>query len=387
MAVLIVPSWYRTDSNPTLGSFFREQAMMLAKSGVEVIIVDATFQGRADYTSKRCFRMRKEIDERILTYSYVVPAMGLNRTQGCGVHIFYRNLRKLYKQIVQDGHCIEIIHAHSYLPAGMAAVWLGQQERIPVVVTEHASDVLGKCLSRRRIDYLRETVEGAQAFLCVSNALKRAVRELSGSTKEIRVVYNAVSSLFQYCSRETKNTFRFISIGNLVESKRFDLVICAFAAAFHGKQQIQLEIVGEGIQKDRLQKLTKRLEIEQQVHFTGRLSRAEVAAALEQSEVFVLPSNVETFGVVYVEAMACGVPVIAARNGGAEDIVSENVGSLVAVGSQTELSEAMKKMYSEYAKYDKQAISEECQRKFGEKVITQAILDVYDEIKRKYETQ
>ena len=85
-----------TETNETLGSFFREQALILAKRGVNVIVADATLQGRKDYFSKRCFKMIKSKDQELTVYSYVIPALGLTRLQNGGVDFFYNNLYKIY---------------------------------------------------------------------------------------------------------------------------------------------------------------------------------------------------------------------------------------------------------------------------------------------------
>ena len=377
MTILIVPSWYKTESNPILGSFFREQALMLNATDQKVIVADATFQGRADYFSKRCFKLQKYDDDGVLTYSYVVPALGAFKSKDGGSGRYYKNLKKIYKRITADGYQIDLIHAHSYLPAGTAAVRLGKEENIPVVVTEHSSAVLEKDLTPYRVNLLKNVVRDSSTFICVSNALKKAVLELISKERELVVIPNAVSKKFSCENVEKGDKFTFISIGNLVESKRFDLTIKAFAESFAGNHKIQLKILGDGILRESLQLLAQKYNVEEQVVFEGRVSRESVIQELRNSNLFVLPSDYETFGVVYIEAMACGLPVIATKNGGAEDIVSEDTGYLIERNNMEQLAQIMQTAYEEYDAFDRIKIAEICQQRFGEKEVADKLIKLY----------
>lgn len=380
MTILIVPSWYMTETNETLGSFFREQALMLAKRGVNVIVADATFQGRKDYFSKRCFKMIKSKDQELTVYSYVIPALGLTRLQNGGVDFFYNNLYKIYKRIEKDGYKIDIIHAHSCFPAGIAATRLGNKLKIPVVVTEHASDVLTKKIGDKQKEHLLQTIKRCNAFISVSNALRKSIEELGADGNNIQVIPNSVNDSFTYEECKSIRKFCFVSIGNLVESKRFDLTIKAFARKFRENPNVQLKIIGDGNLRKMLQEMTKQLGIEDKVTFTGRISRKQVISTLQESKVFVLPSDFETFGVVYIEAMACGLPVIGTKNGGAQEIITENCGKLIERDDLNELSEAMENIYNNYNSYDRKNISEYCRTHFGEEQIYNKLLDVYKEL-------
>ena len=377
MTVLIIPSWYKTESNAILGSFFREQALMLERAGVEVIVADVTLQGRADWFSKRCFSLNTYSDEGVRTYSYVIPAMGIGRLESGGSEIVYYNLMKIYKKIISDGYKIDLIHAHSFMPAGIAAVKLGKKENIPVVVTEHSSAVLQKKLSRKRKVYFKSVIDEATEIICVSNALKKSVQDLTDNIRVPVVIPNAVNEKFKYKPDISEGKFSFISIGNLVQSKRFDLTIKAFSKRFKGENNVILKIIGGGVLQDKLEKLVEEQGIKNQVVFLGRISRQSVVEELQKSKVFVLPSDYETFGVVYVEAMACGLPIIGTKNGGSEDIIRESNGILIERDNVEELADAMHVLYEEYYQFNPQMIAKECQERFGEKTIVSQIKEIY----------
>lgn len=380
MNILIVPSWYEARPGAQFGSFFREQALALKRLGCNVIVADATFQSMSSLKGKKLFSIQKKDDEGLLTYSYLIPTFGLMRMPKLGTKVYAKNLERLFRVINKDGHKIDVIHAHSFYCAGVAATRLGKKYRIPVVATEHSSAIISKKLDKQKIDLLKETVEECEKFICVGNGLKEAVIEYTKTIKDIAVIPNMVDKIFNYKEKKDSKTFYFASIGNLIQRKRFDLTIQAFAESFRDNLNVKLTIIGDGPLKEKLKLLAKEQGVENQVIFTGRLDRNSVAQELQKSNVFVLASDYETFGVVYIEAMACGNPVIGTRNGGANDIINDNCGFLVDTNEVGQLADAMKKIYSTYTNYNKKDIAEQCDGQYGEKVISAQLKAVYSDI-------
>lgn len=380
MNILIVPSWYEARPGAQLGSFFREQALALKRSGCNVIVADATLQSMKSLKEKKLFTVQKKDDEGLMTYSYFMPSYGFMRTPKIAAKVYANNLDRLFRSIDKDGHKVDVIHAHSFYCAGVAATRIGKKYGIPVVVTEHSSAIISKKLDKQKIDLLKETVEECEKFICVGNGLKEAVIEYTRTTKDIAVIPNMVDKIFNYKEEKGSETFYFVSIGNLIQRKRFDLTIQAFAEIFRDNHNVKLTIIGDGPLKDELKNLAKAQGVENQVKFTGRMDRNSVARELQKSNVFVLASDYETFGVVYIEAMACGNPVIGTRNGGADDIINDDCGILVDTNDVLQLANAMKQIYSTYKSYDKKNIANQCDSQYGEKAISTQLKDVYSNI-------
>lgn len=384
MNILIVPSWYNACSGAQLGSFFREQALALKEMGNKIVVADATFQSMHNLKNKQLFKIEKKNDDGLITYSYLIPSLGLMRLEKVGLKVYYQNLCKLYNEIIKDGYHIDIIHAHSFFLAGVAAVALGKKYNIPVVVTEHSSAIISKKLTNAKKSLLTETVESSDAFICVGNGLKKAVIDYTKTKKEIVVIPNLVDKRFMYKKVKGLDTFYFVSVGNLIKSKRFDLTISSFAKVFKGKANIELKIIGDGPLKEELRQLAKELGVETQVIFMGRLNRNQVAIELQKSNVFVLASDYETFGVVYIEALACGVPVIGTRNGGANDIINETNGCLVDVNDEQQLSKAMDYLFCNLDNFDKEQIARDCEELYGKEAVCTKIIGIYKGILEKY---
>lgn len=381
MSVLIVPSWYTPGPNQQLGSFFREQAIALVKNGVEIIVADTTLQGFDNLFSKNNYRLRHFYDEELDTYTYTTPAFKSGKFPNLFTNLFYLNLEKVFRRIQRDGKKIDIIHAHSFYPAGCAAVELGKKYNIPVIITEHSSGIVSKTISTTQVSLLKKCIEGCSKFICVGNALKQSIIEYTGTQKDIYVIPNMVDKRFVPNDGASIGCdFFYVTIGNLIHRKRFDLTIKAFAMCFKGQEHIKLKIIGDGELAESLKSMVDDLGISSQVLFMGRLSRTDVVIELQKSDVFVLPSDFETFGVVYIEAMACGLPVIGTKNGGADDIITSSDGYLVNVDSVDELKEAMLKCCQIYQSFDKKQIADNCKKRFGEEKVISDIKAVYDNV-------
>ena len=165
-------------------------------------------------------------------------------------------------------------------------------------------------------------------MLAVSEALSRVVNSLAGIDR-CQVVPNFID--FQFFTLppvpRRQESFTFLCVCNLVRvHKRVDRLIRAFARASAVRPWSRLVIVGEGPDEAALRVLAHQCGVAQSVEFTGALPPAGVRERMWQANAFVLASAFETFGVVLVEALATGIPVISTRSGGAEDIVEPGLG-------------------------------------------------------------
>ena len=111
----------------------------------------------------------------------------------------------------------------------------------------------------------------------------------------------------------------------------------------------------------------------------GSKNKNEIATLLQNSDLFVLPSRNETFGVVYIEAMACGLPIIATDCGGPRDIVTEENGLLIPTEDVNALGNAILHMVNNIDKYDRKAIAEDCQARFSPEVIAKQLTQIFED--------
>jgi glycosyltransferase involved in cell wall biosynthesis len=116
------------------------------------------------------------------------------------------------------------------------------------------------------------------------------------------------------------------------------------------------------------------------VIFLGKLSHENVKKEMMKCNVFVLSSLTETFGVVLIEALSCGKPVISTKSGGPDDIITRDNGILITVNDDQDLSKAMREIYDNYHLYNSNKIRQDCLNKYGSNAITDQLINLYNEV-------
>lgn len=379
MHVMFIPSWYDNNRNKVHGSFFREQANKLQENGVKVTVAyneiwPLTLMGKIKEKSCLSFKVEKGLRTyRYKNYNFIPknPLM---------FKVFDKRMEKLYKEITKREGKIDIIHAQSSLWGGISASYVAKKYNIPLVITEHSSVERGVYVKKSYYKRIIESYKSSNKVIAVGNGLKKEIEKLSGRN-DIEVIGNLVDlSLFDIRDiKRESNEFIFFSVAFLEGEKGFDTLIKAFAEKYKNKNA-KLVVGGDGSQMEWLKGIAKSENVEDQVVFTGALSREEVANWMNKCNAFVLPSRYETFGVVYIEALASGKPVIGTFNGGAEDIVTKEVGILVEIDNVKALSEAMEYIEQNHKKYEPRALRKYCTEKFSANVIINKIINVYKEI-------
>lgn len=379
MHVMFIPSWYDNDRNKVHGSFFREQATKLQEAGVKITVAyneiwPLTLIGKIKEKSGLYFNIEKELRTyRYKNYNFIPkhPLM---------FNIFDKRMEKLYKEIIKKEGKVDIIHAQSSLWGGISASYIAKKYNIPLVITEHSSIKRGKYVRKSYYKRIVDSYKSADAIIVVGNGLKNEIEELT-NRRDIKVIGNLVDlSLFDIRDiKDNKDEFIFFSLAFLEGEKGFDTLIKSFSRKFKNKKA-RLIIGGDGTQREWLEGIAKSENIESQVTFVGALSREEVSKYMNKCDAFVLASRYETFGVVYIEALASGKPVIGTFNGGAEGIINENVGILTEIDNVDKLSDAMEYIEKNYKKYNKESLRKYCTQKFSSNVIINKIINVYKEV-------
>ena len=125
------------------------------------------------------------------------------------------------------------------------------------------------------------------------------------------------------------------------------------------------------------QELISELKLGNNVVMMGQMTRDKIAEILSASDCFVLPSKLETFGVVYIEAMACGLPIIATKCGGPDSFVNEDNGVLIPVDDEGALISAFREMAANIDRYNKKEIASMASDNFSPEVIANKLINIY----------
>ena len=245
---------------------------------------------------------------------------------------------------------IHVVHAHAPLPCGEAGRLLSEDLGIPFVVTVHGLDAylieqVAGAAGERCAALCRQVYEDAARVICISEHVRQRVLEGLPGLNTAEVVGNGVDPQMFFSARNIAVGQRIASVGTLIPIKGHDVTLRAVAEVKDEFPDLRCQIVGEGVELSRLQKLARELGIAERVEFLGRRTRVEVAELLRESMFFVLPSRYEGLGCVYLEAMASGIPAIGCRGQGISEVIRDGEnGFLVTENDWRGLAELMRRL-------------------------------------------
>lgn len=249
---------------------------------------------------------------------------------------------------------INIIHAHWIIPEGFIAFVVKKIFKIPYIITAHAGDIFPLRQSFLRF-FAKMALENCDLCTVNSNATKKAVLKVA-KIKNIKLVPMGVDLRSFNKNKKSKKTRKLFSIkkefilfvGRLAEKKGVKYLIKAMQSLVKEFPQSKLIIVGDGPEKGKLELLTKKLGLSNDILFAGKIPNKDLPKIYASSDLFVLPSIVtksgdtEGLGVVLLEAIASGIACVASDVGGIPDIIKhEKTGLLVEQKNTKELAKAM----------------------------------------------
>jgi glycosyltransferase involved in cell wall biosynthesis len=226
--------------------------------------------------------------------------------------------------VFESGTSPDVFNAHTALPDGFAATKIARRFDTPLVTTVHGTDLQKSITLPLAERLMRDTFERSARTVVNSSKLERLANNYFESL-DVTVIPNGVP-IAEINRARTRpkpaevSTDRdvLISVANLIPAKGHRFVIEALATL---ENDVQYLIVGDGTERERLQGLVQEHGLHDDVVFLGRIPHHEVFEYLWHSDVFVLPSYEEAFGIAYIEAMACELPTIACRGEGPEDFI------------------------------------------------------------------
>jgi len=258
----------------------------------------------------------------------------------------YAHVKSLIKE---RGTKFDLIHAHFTWSAGYAGARLKEEYDVPFVVTGHGYDIYSLPFKddewRAKIEYVLNT---ADHIITVSQSNLACIQKLDVSTP-VTVIPNGFRSDLFYPrdSLECRKALNLpqdkkiiLTVGNLEPVKGQRYLVEAVQRIIRERKNILCVIVGAGKVRTALERQIRSLGLEDYILLAGGKPHDEIPLWMNACDLFVLPSLRESFGVVQIEAMACGKPVVATRNGGSEEIViSEEYGLLVEPADSEDLAE------------------------------------------------
>ncbi|VYU31368.1 glycosyltransferase [Clostridium tertium] len=382
MHILVIPSAYPTEEFPLSSIFYKEQALAIKEQGnkVGVIFSETRRVSKINYKmlAKNHFQISKYNEEGLITYR--LHGWNIFTMRGtAGINLWVKQSVKLFEEYIKSEGLPDIIHVHSALYGGLAAIEIKKKYNIPFVITEHSSGVLQGVLRSHDISMLKDIYDNADYIISVGERLREAIGVYSN--KNVEVIPNIVDvTRFSINPSKEDDNFTFISISHLKENKNIDLTLKALKEVINVHSNTRLIVVGDGPEKENLMNISKDLMIYNNINFVGAISREKLNDVINKADAFVLPSKYETFGIAYIEALACGLPIITSKCGGPEDFFSEKIGLMISECNVHELSNAMIKIIESSNKYNPSYLREYVKERFSKEVIAKKVLDVYNHV-------
>jgi glycosyltransferase involved in cell wall biosynthesis len=239
-------------------------------------------------------------------------------------------------------HSFDLVHSSFAVPSGPSGLLLARHFRLPHVLSLHGGDVYdpSKALSPHRTPGLKQTVRWVihssdRVVAQSSDTLRRAV-EIYGERKIDCIPLAARQTAFKAVPRAalgldlSDDDLVLVTVGRIIKRKGLDQLLGIASELDHPR--FKLVIVGEGPDRAALEARAKKLGIAQAIRFAGFVSEERKWQILAASDLYVSTSLHEGFGIVFLEAMMVGLPVLCYDRGGQADFVSDDVGRLLPVG-------------------------------------------------------
>jgi glycosyltransferase involved in cell wall biosynthesis len=334
--ILTLTPFYPSDGDEVSGCFVAESLRQIESLGLlsTVIAVDSIYH--------RSRKANGKFPAEWIRYPQLPGNFGLSSAGRFLGAVLLNKVRRLHRHLP-----IDVIHAHAALPCGHAAAFLSRRLRIPFVVTIHGLDVFNCCFEQgtaaawRRESSLR-VYESAGKVICISEKVRQLLKEGTNADVAAELVYNGTDAEIFSPGSTQNQALKILMVGNLLAGKGHEVALRAFARIKDSHPRIECQIIGEGADRERFIRLAEDLGIGDRINFLGRRSRTEVAEAMRDCTLFVLPSRYEGLGCVYLEAMACGKVAIACCGQGIDEIIHHGSnGWLIPVDGEDELVQGL----------------------------------------------
>lgn len=250
---------------------------------------------------------------------------------------------------------LDLFHVHYAIPhaaAGVLAKQILGAEAPKLITTLHGTDITVVGSDPSFLPVTRFSIEQSDGVTTPSRFLRDATYELLGvhRTTEIEVISNFVDTDL-YAPGETRRLL--VHNSNFRALKRVEDVIRIFARV-RQVTPCELAMIGDGPERAQVERLAQMLGVRDSVAFLGE--RVDVVETLRHARVFLLPSETESFGLAALEALSCGVPVVASRVGGLPEVIEEGVsGFLAPVGDIEAMAAAATRLLTDDALHSRMA--------------------------------
>lgn len=398
MNVFVIPSWYPSLTYPISGIFVKEEVECICEIHPEISVVVSLDGGEEYYLNPRApfeaFRLFFNFLKTVKFASRAISANLVELERSClkwPSVIFDGNMdqriavhRQNFLYAIEQFGKPDLIHAHVTYPAGWIAMKLAHEFGVPYVIKECMGPFpfkIRKFLDKKGAltKWIREPLENATEVIAMSPQLADSMAAF-GLKRPLVFPYPVDERRFELVTHRKRELFQFFTMCALSPEKGIPDLLRAIPAALCKRPTLLFKIGGSG-RHEEYANLAQSLGVAHAVEWLGSVSRSDAAKHFADCDAFIMLSHLETFGMVYAEAIACGKPVIATRCGGAEFIVNNNNGLLVDVANIDQISDAIVQMCDEAGAFNSVEIRNEFLSRFSRVAVVRKIVQCYAKVK------
>ena len=292
--------------------------------------------------------------------------------------------KKTVQQIRALNKQVDIIHAHGAILNGTVAFLLSKQLKVPFVISEHTgpfSKISNSFVKKRWAKYI---LNRADKVFAVSSHLKSEMVKMGIRDENITVSFNPVDTNLFQCKSNTVEVKNILFVSRLEPFKGGLRTLKAFHKVRKKNAGWCLTICGEGPEKEEIIKYVQAFKLKDCVTIKGVLTKPEYVRELHQASFLVFPSLHESFGLIPVEAMTCGLPVITTNTTAMPEYINEQNGVLLNTSSVDEISQAINAMINNLSTYKSVTISENMNARFGIDNFGKMLVKIYQSVLTSY---
>jgi glycosyltransferase involved in cell wall biosynthesis len=374
--VFFVTEWYPTAELPIYGIFILEHARAVARkhnvSLLNILGIDTALDQPMQVNEQL-------LQPNLIVYQLTYSKPTIPRTAWIRKFI---GARQVFSSASKNFGHPDIIHANVYNTAAISVI-IGTLAKIPVVLSEYSSAYGLKRIKPGQIPFMRFFMNRVDVIMPDSNTLGQHIRSY-GINRPMVMVHNVVDTDVFYPASHGDQVIRpyreIVLIARLSEEKAVHLAIQMLARLQQQGVYLYLHIAGDGPERARLESLVDNLGLADWIHFHGFLPKNELAKILRRSSAFLLTSLWESKPVVILEALTCGLPVVAPAIGGIPEIITPACGLLFQPGDIDDLASKMLNLLTNLASYNTQEIHNYAVNNFSSIEISNKLDSIYCQV-------
>lgn len=382
MKIIWLASWYPNKYEPVNGDFIQRHAKAVSNilpiDVLHVVQLGKNFEANNEIETINA----KNLTEHICYFKF--KKWGIGIIDKIRYNTLYKKTALAFvENFIKTNGKPDLIHVHVPMKSGWVAYSLKKKYSIPYIVSEQASyydDEAPDNFKNRSLFFKLNTKKVCKNAIAISNVSSVIAKKMEKllNVKNIHTIHNiANTKRFFYMPIQPQNEFIWVHVSTLSEQKNIPGIIYAFRQLV--AENIQLcKLVLVGTYKELHEPLVKQLQLEHLINFTGEVTHHQVAGYLQSANAFVLFSKHENFPCVLVEALCCGLPVVATNVGGIPDAINDNNGLMVPSNNVVALTAAMKSVMMNYKNYNQAFIAERAKQLYDDEVIAKQFVALYE---------